>query len=364
VSVRATDLGREGARAGRTLQRIGTEESAPPFRQRLVPEPLELGRRGDVADAPQQIHQLAEDAHRPSRHASLGLSKKTVEGGAEQPAVRSAMTQQPLQQVTGIDHDDAPDGLQHGERNVDLRQKALELQPVLAGDQQHDAFASPDAMGDERAQQVYQLRVLAVEPQEVIARAGLGEQVALQSSVAGMPHPAIVALSTRMSKRNGPHGTTSALHGRESECIYADVEANWSVATAQKRALVLVVERNSLIQRLERFLFEQAGFEVHFVADGISALAIAREKHPDLLITEILVPKLDGLRLCRDLKANPTTRDIRVLVVSALNAGDRAFEAGADDFVGKPLNEERLLGAVERLLRGVARKEEEPWQPA
>lgn len=122
------------------------------------------------------------------------------------------------------------------------------------------------------------------------------------------------------------------------------------MATIPKRALVLVVERNALIQRLERYLFEQAGFEVQFANDGLAALESARRLSPALLITEILVPKLDGLRLCRELRADMATRHIRLLVVSALDAERRALDAGADRFVGKPLNEERLLAAVACLL--------------
>jgi two-component system response regulator MprA len=117
-----------------------------------------------------------------------------------------------------------------------------------------------------------------------------------------------------------------------------------------QRALILVVERNPLVQRLEKFFLEQAGLSVEFVADGLSALARARELHPQILITEILVPKMDGLSVCHALKSDPSTKDIRILVLSNLHAQDRARDAGADEFMLRPIDEERLIETVERLI--------------
>lgn len=117
-----------------------------------------------------------------------------------------------------------------------------------------------------------------------------------------------------------------------------------------QRALILVVERNPAVQRLEKFFLEQAGYTVEFASDGVSALARARELHPHILVTEILVPKLDGLSLCRNLKSDPLTRDIVVLVFSHLHAEDRAREVEADAFLVKPLNEQLLIETVEKLI--------------
>ena len=123
-----------------------------------------------------------------------------------------------------------------------------------------------------------------------------------------------------------------------------------SVATPGRGALILVVERNPVVQRLERYFLEQAGFTVELTVDGITALARARELRPAILVTEILVPKLDGLSLCRAIKSDAETRDILVMIFSHLQAGDRATEAGADAFLSKPVNEELLIQTAERLL--------------
>ena len=116
------------------------------------------------------------------------------------------------------------------------------------------------------------------------------------------------------------------------------------------RALILVVERNPAVQRLERFFLEQAGYVVEFVADGQVALMRAKELRPRIVVTEILVPKLDGLTLCRTIKSNRETKDILVMIFSHLQAQDRAQEAGADAFLTKPLNEELLVKTLEKLL--------------
>jgi CheY-like chemotaxis protein len=117
-----------------------------------------------------------------------------------------------------------------------------------------------------------------------------------------------------------------------------------------RSALILVVERNPLVQRLEKYFLEQAGYSVEFAADGLTALKRARELRPVILVTEVLVPKLDGLSLCRQLKSDPATQDMKVLIFSHLHAEDRAREVGADAFLIKPLNEERLIDTVAKLL--------------
>ena len=116
------------------------------------------------------------------------------------------------------------------------------------------------------------------------------------------------------------------------------------------RAIILVVERDPHVRELERHFLHEAGYSVEFADDGDAALEKVRETMPDILVTEILVPALDGLALCRRLKADPRTQDVAVLVFSILSARDRAREAGADAFIRKPLAEHTLVGTVQALL--------------
>ena len=116
------------------------------------------------------------------------------------------------------------------------------------------------------------------------------------------------------------------------------------------RAVILVVERDPHVRRLERYFLEDAGYTVQFADDGISAIELARELQPRILITEILVPKADGLTVCRRVKADPATRDVVVLVLSILASEDRAREAGADGYLRKPLNDTLLVDSVRTLV--------------
>jgi CheY-like chemotaxis protein len=116
------------------------------------------------------------------------------------------------------------------------------------------------------------------------------------------------------------------------------------------KALILVVERDPHIKKLERFFLEQAGYRVEFADDGLQGLERARALMPRILITEIMLPRLDGLKICRSLKSDPATKGIAVLVFSILSAEDRALEAGADAFLRKPLDDARLVDTVTKLI--------------
>ena len=94
--------------------------------------------------------------------------------------------------------------------------------------------------------------------------------------------------------------------------------------------MILCVERDPYVRELETFFLTEAGFSVTFADDGVKALELAQQLHPNVIITEILVPRLDGLALCRRLKSDPATSDIAVLVFSLLSAESRAKDAGAD----------------------------------
>jgi two-component system response regulator MprA len=120
-----------------------------------------------------------------------------------------------------------------------------------------------------------------------------------------------------------------------------------------------VVDRDPHIRELEAHFLNQAGYSVEFEQDGHGALSQARKIVPDIVITEILVPMLDGLALCRRLKADPATRHTIVVVFSILAAASRAREAGADAFLLKPLAEHILVETVQQLLAARSAKHHE-----
>ncbi len=116
---------------------------------------------------------------------------------------------------------------------------------------------------------------------------------------------------------------------------------------------VLVVDDDPVIQRLLRVNFEMEGYEVIVASDGLDGLERARADHPDIVVLDIMMPRMSGLDVAKALKADPDTASIPVLLLSAkaqeadLRAGD---ESGADGYLTKPFDPLQLLQRVEELL--------------
>lgn len=125
---------------------------------------------------------------------------------------------------------------------------------------------------------------------------------------------------------------------------------------------ILIAEGDRRVRQLQSHFLGVAGFVVEFVDDGMQALDRAREGRPALIVTEILIPKLDGLALCRRLREDPATREIPVLVFSILAAEARAGEAGASAFLRKPLIDSIFVASIRDLIAARAPSAmEEQW---
>jgi two-component system response regulator MprA len=111
--------------------------------------------------------------------------------------------------------------------------------------------------------------------------------------------------------------------------------------------MILIAERDHSVRDLQRHFLTRAGFAVDFVDDGQEALERAQLTRPSLVVTEILIPRIDGLTLCRRLRADPATREIPVVVFSILAAAGRATEAGASAFLRKPLVESIFVATIQ-----------------
>ena len=126
--------------------------------------------------------------------------------------------------------------------------------------------------------------------------------------------------------------------------------------------VVLIAERDQNVRSLQRHFLEKAGFGVEFADDGQAALDRARLAQPAVIVTEILIQKLDGLALCRHLRQDPLTREIPVIVFSILAAAARAAEAGANAYLRKPLVESVFIAAVQGVLAAYPNEVmEEQW---
>jgi two-component system cell cycle response regulator len=121
-----------------------------------------------------------------------------------------------------------------------------------------------------------------------------------------------------------------------------------------KDATILVVDDNEQNLELIQAYLEDLGCPVRTARDGIEALASVDEHQPDVILLDVMMPRMSGFQACSRIKASPKTRDIPVIMVTALNeVGDveRAVECGADDFLTKPVNKIELLTRVRSLIR-------------
>jgi len=116
------------------------------------------------------------------------------------------------------------------------------------------------------------------------------------------------------------------------------------------RPVILIAERDRSVRELQLAFLNKAGLAVEFADDGQAALDRVRQAAPALLITEILIPKIDGLTLCRLIRAEAAISDVPVIVFSILAAAARADDAGAAAFLRKPLVESTFLAAITGVL--------------
>lgn len=125
------------------------------------------------------------------------------------------------------------------------------------------------------------------------------------------------------------------------------------------RPVILIAERDPFMHNtLTRTLEEH--FDLVFVEDGAAVLEQVRVHSPALIILEVILPTLDGFQVCRQLKNEPTTRHIPVLIFTLLLAEERAVQMGADAFLLKPLQHDVFLRTIYRLLTdGPAGQEEQ-----
>jgi two-component system cell cycle response regulator DivK len=121
--------------------------------------------------------------------------------------------------------------------------------------------------------------------------------------------------------------------------------------------LVLVVEDDPETRRFYLEVFSQGGFAVDQAHNGLQALEKALAVRPDLILTDIAVPGIDGIELCRRLRALDATRTVPVLAITGYGDRqypDRALEAGANRVLFKPCDPERLVDEVRKLLHAAS----------
>jgi len=128
---------------------------------------------------------------------------------------------------------------------------------------------------------------------------------------------------------------------------------------APVRPRILIADDNAQgVELLEAYL---SGIEcdIDTAADGEETLRKIKHRQPDLVLLDIMMPKISGFEVCKRLRADPATQEIAVLMITALDQQsdiDRAVEAGTDDFLTKPINKTELLLRVRSVLKSMINK--------
>jgi CheY-like chemotaxis protein len=117
--------------------------------------------------------------------------------------------------------------------------------------------------------------------------------------------------------------------------------------------LVLIVDDEEMTRKLLRLMLEREGFAIAEAEDGLDALEMIAEQRPDLVIMDVMMPNLDGFTTCQQLRGQPETADLPIILLSArvqheaIRAG---LQAGADRYITKPISKADLVAAVTELL--------------
>lgn len=132
------------------------------------------------------------------------------------------------------------------------------------------------------------------------------------------------------------------------------MQKNNSDSSSTATSRILIADDNEPNRELLEVYLADVDCEIATAVDGSDTLEKVKSFKPDIILLDIMMPKLSGFEVCQQLKADPATRQIMVLMVTALGElGDieRAVEAGTDDFLSKPVNKIELVKRVENMLK-------------
>lgn len=223
---------------------------------------------------------------------------------------------------------------------ADLESTRFELKPVLELDQLDD-------------------RLETLKPKAVLLPVELPEcdTVSLATRLrrsTGAGRPAVVMLGLDEEQR--------AAAKKASGAAYLEIPFGRSelVETLErvtrKSKLVVLADDSPLVHLHTRPILEEAGYEVLSGSDGAEALRLVRSRRPDLVITDIEMPELDGYQVCRAIKEDPDLGSTPVIICSALGEAadlEKGFNSGADDYLVKPALPEELLSRIRTLFAGI-----------
>lgn len=143
-------------------------------------------------------------------------------------------------------------------------------------------------------------------------------------------------------------------HARNQHSPDADQLAEaLDVADASEGGVLLVDDNEQNLELLHAYL-EDLGCEIRTARTGADALGEIERRQPDLILLDVMMPQMSGFQVCAKIKSDPATRDIPIVMVTALNEisdVERAVESGADDFLTKPVHKIELVTRVRSLMK-------------
>lgn len=119
-------------------------------------------------------------------------------------------------------------------------------------------------------------------------------------------------------------------------------------------ARILIADDNPQGAELLEAYLADGNYELKIASDGEQTLQLIHSWHPDLILLDIMMPRMSGFEVCKRLRADPSTANLAVLMITALDQPsdiDRAVDAGTDEFLSKPINKSELILRVRSLLR-------------
>ena len=125
----------------------------------------------------------------------------------------------------------------------------------------------------------------------------------------------------------------------------------------EPKKTVLILEDEKNIVDIVRFNLQREGYATLEAYDGEAGLALAREKKPDLILLDVMMPTMDGIETCRALRCDPALKETMVVFLSALGEEEQqlaGFGAGADDYISKPIKPKLLISRIQAILKRVA----------
>ena len=123
---------------------------------------------------------------------------------------------------------------------------------------------------------------------------------------------------------------------------------------------ILIVDDTETMRLAEQMMLADEGYEIDVAEDGIEAINKIALSRPDLMLLDIMMPRMDGIECCRRIKADDRLKDIKVVMVTTKSEYERvkeAFAAGCDDYVTKPIDKNELISKLRDLMKFVSLRE-------